>query len=92
MALDCNSLMICVQGKTLVRGLTVISNLWTITKSFCPPYDFAIPELREKYLKEYQLFPDDFFKSVKNDLQEARALNLRIFTPTPSIHLVLLHQ
>ena len=70
--------MIWVKGKTLIRGLTVISNLWTITKSFCPPYDFAIPELREKYLKEYQLFPDDFFESAKNYLPEARAFNPRV--------------
>ena len=57
-----------IEGKTFVRTLTVISNLWTITKSFCPPYDFSIPELREKYLKTYQLFPNEIFEDVNHDL------------------------
>ena len=62
-----------IEGKTFVRTLTVISNLWTVTKSFCPPYDFSIPELREKYLKIYQLFPDEIFEDVNHDLSSGQA-------------------
>ena len=62
-----------IEGKTFVRSLAVISNLWTITNSFCPPYDFSIPELREKYLKIYQLFPDEIFEDVNHDVSTGQA-------------------
>ena len=62
-----------IEGKTFVRTLAVISNLWTVTNSFCPPYDFSIPELREEYLKIYQLFPDEIFEDVNHDISTGQA-------------------
>ena len=62
-----------IEGKTFVRTLSVISNLWTVTNSFCPPYDFSIPELREGYLKTYQLFPDEIFEDVNHDVSTGQA-------------------